>query len=54
MKEEVITALTLVIAGIIFPHIALASIANIIKSPTIRLVLLQLSSAKYEPDAWAE
>jgi hypothetical protein len=32
-NEDIITALTEVIAGIIFPQIALASIAKIIASP---------------------
>ncbi len=39
-NDEIITALTDVIAGNIFPHIALASITKIIAKPTNRLVLV--------------
>lgn len=39
INDEVITALTDVIAGNIFPHIAFASIIKIIANPKRRLVL---------------
>ena len=48
-NDEIITALTDVITGSIFPHMALASIAKIIASPKKRLEVVQPSTARYAP-----
>jgi hypothetical protein len=48
-NDEIITALTDIITGNIFPHMALASIAKIIASPKNRLVVVQPSTARYAP-----